>query len=168
MGPLDNSKESNIVTRVILEINYLEKFMLESNSIEGEDYLNPSDIIVAKEVIEKGIKNLKHLQKLHSIITKHLQVSWGGKWRTVNVKVGSYKPPLWQEVPELMLMYWSNFDHMDSWQAHNEFEHIHPFQDFNGRMGRLIWLSKAIKEGYNFRYPFLQKYYYQTLNNFRR
>jgi len=33
---------------------------------------------------------------------------------------------------------------MNSWEAHNKFEAIHPFQDLNGKVGRLIWLSKAI------------------------
>jgi len=152
---------------ILLLLKYnteLEAFMLESNKIEGEYELNPNDLFVAREAY-LGIKDLKHIKRMHHNITAHLKVDWSGKWRTVNVKVGNHKPPDWQEVPELMLRYWSNFDRMDSWQAHNEFEHIHPFQDFNGRMGRLIWLSKAIQEGYRFNIPFLQKYYYQTLSH---
>lgn len=163
----NTNNELDMVSKMILERSNLEKFMLESNSIEGECDLNPNDIKVAKEVTEKGIKSLKHLQKLHGMLTEHLQANWSGRWRTVNVRVGLYKPPPSQEVPELMLQYWRNFSHMNAWQAHNEFEHIHPFVDFNGRMGRLIWLSKAVREGYNFRLSFLQKYYYQTLDNTR-
>jgi len=155
---------------ILLGIHFnteLQAFMLESNSIEGEHSLNPNDLFVAKEAF-LGIKDLKHLKGMHRNITAHLDVAWGGRWRTVNVRVGSYHPPKWQEVPELMLQYWSNFKNMDAWHAHNEFENIHPFQDFNGRMGRLIWLSKAVKEGYKFNIPFLQKYYYQTLDNYQR
>ena len=36
----------------------------------------------------------------------------------------------------------------------------------NPKTGRLIWLHKAIEEGYEFKNTFLQEYYYQTLNKF--
>ena len=145
----------------------IENFMLESNKIEGEYELNPNDMTVAEEACY-GIKDLDHLKDMHGRLTKHLNVGWSGRWRIVNVSVGSYSPPIWKAVPELMLQFFSNYHSMDSWIAHNEFQKIHPFQDFNGRAGRLIWLSKAVKEGrYRFRLPFLQTYYYQTLNHYR-
>lgn len=144
----------------------LENFMLESNKIEREERLNPNDLIVIKKVCDEGIRDLDHLKDLHKIITEHLDVDWSGKWRTVGVSVGSYSPPSWTEVPEMMLQFWNNFDKLDSWEAHNRFESIHPFQDFNGRMGRLIWLSKAMQEGYKFNISFLHLYYYQTLRKY--
>ena len=140
-----------------------EKFMRESNAIEGEDVLNPNDVYVLQRIIKTGIKDLHDILWCHSAITLHLNEKWGGSWRQVNVHVGQYYPPDWRKVPDLMNAFMADWDNMDSWEAHNRFEAIHPFQDFNGRMGRIIWLVKAFGEGYDFSIPFLQKYYYQTL-----
>lgn len=147
-------------------IEDLKKFMLESNKIERKEGLNPNDLVIVDEVCKGGINSLIHLKDIHQRITEHLDIDWGGKWRTIGVSVGSYSPPSWPEIPEMMLQFWNNFDKMDSWETHNRFESIHPFQDFNGRMGRLIWLSKAIHEGYKFNISFLHLYYYQTLRKY--
>jgi Fic family protein len=58
-----------------------------------------------------------------------------------------------------------DWDKMDSYEAHVRFEKIHPFQDGNGRIGRAIWLKKALNEGYDYRISFLHKFYYQTLSH---
>lgn len=144
----------------------LEEFMLLSNKIEGELGLNPNDFKVAKRVYEKGISSLGDILKIHKDLTKHLKVDWSGKWRTCNVRVGSYIAPDWSQVPSLMAQYWDRWDEMDSWTAHNEFVTIHPFVDRNGRISRLIWMSKAIEEGYDFSIPFLHKFYYQSLQHY--
>jgi len=139
-----------------------EIFCLESNRIEGEDRLNPGDE-KAFDFAMQGIETLDDILILHQLLGKHLQKNWVGKWRECNVKVGQHLPPKWKKIPYLMKRYIEVFPYCNSYQAHNDFELIHPFQDLNGRVGRLIWLSKAVEEGYNFSIPFLQKYYYQTL-----
>lgn len=144
----------------------LEEFMLLSNKIEGELGLNPNDFKVSKRVYEKGINSLSDILEIHKDLTKHLKVDWSGKWRTCNVRVGNYIAPDWSQVPSLMAKYWDKWNEMDSWTAHNEYQKIHSFRDFNGRVGRLIWLSRAINEGYDFSISFLHSYYYQTLRNY--
>lgn len=139
-----------------------QKFMRESNKIEGEDRLNPNDR-TAFDLALKGIESLKDILLIHEALGSYLHEPWVGEWRECNVRVGSYYPPQFREIPFLMKQFIIDFPDYDSHQAHNHFETIHPFRDLNGRVGRLIWLSKAIKEGYNFSIPFLQKYYYQTL-----
>jgi Fic family protein len=71
-------------------------------------------------------------------------------------------------VPDLMDNFIKVLPILDSWETHNKFEKIHCFTDLNGRVGRLIWLRKAIDEGYNFEIPFLQMYYYQTLQHYEK
>lgn len=149
------------------QIDKYKQFMLESNRIENEDRINPSDI-KAVEFALKGINKLSDILELHRLLGEYLNKDWVGKFRTCDVRVGSYAPPSYYIVPDLMQKYWNRFDWMDSWEAHTEFERIHPFRDLNGRTGRLIWLSKAIKGEYDFSISFLQAYYYQTLQRYER
>lgn len=142
-----------------------QKFMLESNKIEGEDRLNPGDDC-ALEVACYSIASTFDIRDIHKILTRHLKVNWSGEWRTCQVYVGNHIPCSPEHVANAMEDYMSKWDDMDSWTAHNEFQKIHPFQDFNGRTGRLLWLNKAIDEGYNYNIPFLQMYYYQTLSQY--
>ncbi len=147
-------------------IQKLEQFMTESNIIEGFNGLNPLDSDIAQIIWLEGFKSLKEILGAHQGLTRHLNVDWSGKWRSCNVRVGNYYAPDWTQVPSLMTHYWNQFSHMDSYEAHNRFVKIHPMVDYNGRIARLIWLSKAKNEGYDFSISFLHKYYYQTLQQY--
>lgn len=142
----------------------IKKFMLESNSIEGEKRINPNDIEAVEFLLANNISEHTILHT-HSLLGKYLEKDWVGKYRTCNVTVGSFHPPIHIVVGHLMRKYVTDVTKMNAWTAHNNFETIHPFRDLNGRMGRLIWLKKALEEGYDFSIPFLQAYYYQTLSN---
>jgi len=148
-------------------MNKYKQFMLESNCIEGEDRINPGDINAIEIILAGDLCKIQDILIIHRILGKYLNENWVGRFRRCNVVVGNYKPPQFNLVPYLMRKYFMDFNKMDSWEAHNKFEAIHPFQDLNGRVGRLIWLKKAIDEGYKFQMPFLQMYYYQTLNRQR-
>lgn len=152
----------NYLKDLIKEEKYT-RFMRESNHIEGEDGLNPHDLEAVRFAL-KRIKTITDILELHRILTQHLNVSWSGKFRQIDIYIGQKEMPKYYHVNELMAQFVKQIKTFDSWEAHNRFEAIHPFEDFNGRTGRLIWLSKAVNEGYKFDLPFLHKYYYQTLS----
>jgi Fic family protein len=147
------------------KVDQYKKFMLESNNIEGENEIHPRDIEAVEYVVNVGIENVDDLLILHKMIGEYLEEGWVGNWRNCQVYIGDHVPPPAYLVPSLMMDFMNRFHEYNSWEAHNRFETIHPFRDLNGRMGRLIWLSKALDEGYKFQIPFLQMYYYQTLQH---
>jgi Fic family protein len=162
-------KAVSILRRGKAKMSNWQKFMLESNRIEGEDRLNPGDedaFFFATNT--ESIWYVEDILLLHQYLGSYLKRDWVGKWRNCGVRVGNYIPPKAEEVPNLMADYAINLTSMNSFEAHNEFEYIHPFRDLNGRVGRLIWLSKAVNEGYDFSIPFLQKYYYQALAHYNQ
>lgn len=132
----------------------LTRFMIESNAIEGKTGLNPNDLSAAVRFLARRMMETSLLE-CHASLAKHLDVDWAGKWRTSNVRVGEYFAPDHAAVPELMRGYFRRLKEMDAYEAHCTFEKIHPFRDLNGRTGRLIWLHKAIDEGYTGRIGFL-------------
>lgn len=85
---------------------------------------------------------------------------WAGKWRTTEVTVGQLHPPLPQLIIQAMYQFIDNlnykisiantrFEHIDSLVfAHYEFIRIHPFNNGNGRTGRILMNIIAMKFGY--------------------
>lgn len=82
---------------------------------------------------------------------------WAGKFRTIDVAVGEYEPPRYSRVPELVRILCDDLTerlkHLPSSQNEEAFlgeiisllawfQHrlvwIHPFQDYNGRIARLL------------------------------
>ena len=131
--------------------------------IEGKRVLgNPNEIKEVKNSIQAYDLLLslnpykeKDLLKAHKLMMQDL-VERNGKYRTDGVgifdgeKVVHMAPPA-NRVPELMgdLFEWLNTSDVHplikSCVFHYEFEFIHPFQDGNGRMGRL-WQTVILKE----------------------
>jgi len=143
-------------------MGHIEKytgFMLESNKIEGEPRLNPNDLDVMDYVINNGIHTEEDLHKVWNELTEHTGMEVG--YRRHDVRVGRHIPPGYHEVQGRMDNFFRMLPELTPFEAHNLYECIHPFEDFNGRTGRLIWLSKM--DPWSFSIPFLQMYYYQAL-----
>ena len=99
------------------------------------------------------------LLKIHHIAFTELY-DWAGSWRTTIVTVGQLTPPEPSKVLQLMYQFIDNLnfkirkastqkDHIDCLTfAHYEFIHIHPFNNGNGRTGRILMNIIALKFGY--------------------
>lgn len=169
----------NIMAKFIEE--QIEEFMRESNKIEGETdgkgngLLHENDLRAAVTFLHAPKITERALLNLHAALAKPkldaglMQLNWCGQWRCLDVRVGKYIPPEHQHVAGLMRQFFRNVENMTAYEAHNNFEAIHPFVDLNGRVGRLLWLWKKYNiDGFRFGLSFLHAYYYDSLNHFEK
>jgi cell filamentation protein len=99
------------------------------------------------------------LLEIHKIAFSELY-DWAGTWRTTTVTVGQLTPPDPSKVLQLIYQFIDNLnfkirnaetvqDHIDCLTfAHYEFIRIHPFNNGNGRTGRILMNIVALKFGY--------------------
>ncbi|KOS04963.1 hypothetical protein AM493_02095 [Flavobacterium akiainvivens] len=85
---------------------------------------------------------------------------WAGKWRKISVQAGQLQLPEPHRIPNLMYQFLDNLnykinivksrqDHIDCIVfAHYQFVIIHPFNNGNGRLGRILMNLVALKLGY--------------------
>ncbi|WP_441946980.1 Fic family protein [Nitrospira tepida] len=103
---------------------------------------NPDQIVITSE----------WLCIRHKRLAGHLYPDWAGRFRDVNVQVGSHNPPPFYEVPIHMRTFCDDLAErlrhdpgatvrraaeFLAW-ADWRFQWIHPFKDFNGRIGRVL------------------------------
>ena len=176
---IEGSKLSEDQTRLIFETNTIDM----GDSIPVDDILETVHhfraidycIDIAEESLTEDI-----IKKLHYIIkhdTKDSTLSWfavGDYKKRANVVGGreTTKPSeVSKSMKELLETYNAkeNIKIEDIIELHAEFEYIHPFQDGNGRVGRLVVLKECLK---NNLIPFIiedskKGFYYRGLSEWR-
>ncbi|MFP9191210.1 Fic family protein [Natrialbaceae archaeon A-CW1-1] len=122
----------------------IEAYLQESNAIEGvydESALDAS--VEAWEYISQQ-EDLTHdvVKTGHRILLEDRQPNIAGTYREIQVYIGDSVPPPPVVVKSEMerLLNWKPLDPLEAIEWHVAFEQIHPFQDGNGRVGRLLYL----------------------------
>lgn len=122
----------------------IEEYLRESNAIEGVH--DEAALSQAKEAWEylKTQDTLTHetLKRVHELLLCNRQPDIAGEYRNVNVYVGNDTPPSPGALDKYMekLLTIEVDSALAALQWHVKFEKIHPFEDGNGRVGRLVYL----------------------------
>lgn len=163
-------------TRYIFETNTIgveNEVLNVDDVIETSNHFRCIDLIIdhaASTLSEYFIKKLNHILKTS---TSDSRKDWFavGEYKRLPNEVGGMQTSLPEEVADKMKALLSDYNAVpkktldDILDFHVRFERIHPFQDGNGRVGRLIMFKECLK--YNI-VPFiieenLKLFYYRGL-----
>lgn len=176
---IEGSRLSEDQTRLIFETNTIDvgDGVPVDDILETVHHFRAIDYVIdtAEEVLTEEI--IKHLHYILKHDTKDSTLSWfavGDYKKRANVVGGrdTAKPSeVHARMKELLEEYNAkeNVTVEDIIALHAEFEHIHPFQDGNGRVGRLIALKECLRHNV---IPFIiedsrKNFYYRGLQEWR-
>ena len=173
---MEGSRLTHDQTRFIFETNTIG---IENEVVNVDDIIETTNHFRCIDMIIDHIKtelNEKFIKELHFILksgTSDSKKDWFavGDYKKFPNEVGNMKTPLPEEVDNLMKDLLKEYNSKkektfeDILDFHVQFERIHPFQDGNGRIGRLIMFKECLK--YNI-VPFiiednLKMFYYRGL-----
>lgn len=141
------------------------RLIFETRTIDVGDGVSVDDIIETSNhfraidyVIDKALEPLSEdiIKRLHQLLkqgTKDSSLEWFavGDYKKRANTVGGRETCKPSEVPEAMAKLVEGYNSKsditidDIIEFHADFEHIHPFQDGNGRVGRLIALKECLR-----------------------
>ena len=152
---IEGSKLSEDQTRLIFETNTIvaEEGVPVDDIIETANHFRAIDYIIdlAEEPLTEDI--IKELHKILKTGTKDSHLSWFnvGEYKARANVVGGQEttPPskVAGEIKKLLIAYKqiSDMSIENIIKFHHDFEKIHPFQDGNGRVGRLIAFKECLR-----------------------
>ncbi|WP_370773313.1 Fic family protein [Faecalibacillus intestinalis] len=173
---MEGSRLTHDQTRFIFETNTIG---IENEVVNVDDIIETTNHFRCIDMIIDHVKtelNEKFIKELHFILksgTSDSKKDWFavGDYKKFPNEVRNMKTPLPEEVDNLMKDLLKEYNSKkektfeDILDFHVQFERIHPFQDGNGRIGRLIMFKECLK--YNI-IPFiiednLKIFYYRGL-----
>lgn len=178
---IEGSRLTPEQTRYIFETNTIglnEGVVNVDDIVETANHFRCVDIVVenARASLTEGF-----LKRLHGVLkggTSDSRLRWFavGDYKRLPNEVGGRDTSLPEEVPSLMktlvLEYEAKVSKSfeDILDFHVRFERIHPFQDGNGRVGRLVMFKECLRNNI---VPFiiedyLKSFYYRGLNEWGR
>ena len=166
------------------------RLIFETRTIDVGDGVSVDDIIETSNhfraidyVIDNALEPLSEdiIKRLHQLLkqgTKDSSLEWFavGDYKKRANTIGGRETCKPSEVPEAMAKLVEKYNSKsditidDIIEFHADFEHIHPFQDGNGRVGRLIALKECLRFDV---VPFIiedskKAFYYRGLENWNR
>lgn len=173
---IEGSSLTHEQTRYIFETNTID---VENGSLNVDDVIEKANHFRLVSLIIDNAKSTltqEFIKKLHLLLkngTSDSRKDWFavGDYKKLPNEVGGMNTTLPEEVPEKMKELLDEYNAKeeksldDVLDFHVKFEKIHPFQDGNGRVGRLIMFKECLK--YNI-IPFIieddmKMFYYRGL-----
>jgi Fic family protein len=177
---IEGSKLTEEQTRYIFETRTIG--FKDEEAVPVDDIIETSNHFVAFDYMLDTLNNqlsCELIKKVHSILktgTSDVQKSWlaVGDWKKLANEVGGMQTTKPENVETEMqeLNNWYNSINEikleNIIEYHYRFEKIHPFQDGNGRVGRLIMFRECLKSNI---IPFIiderhKQFYYRGLREF--
>ena len=178
---IEGSRLSKEQTRYIFETNTIgvtEGAVMVDDIIETTNHFRCIDIIIdrATETLTEGL--IKQLHKVLKSGTSDAEKNWFavGEYKQLPNEVGGMETVAPNQVGRAIRTLLKRYREKerisfeDILDFHYRFEAIHPFQDGNGRVGRLIMFKECLRHGI---VPFiitdeLKMYYYRGLREWNR
>lgn len=144
-------------------LTYAETYAILYNDnsfkIQGKEPREIYEAINHKKALELVFKNLqgndafdeRFIKKLNETINKDIKDTEGYRTVQVFIRGSEHIPPEPEKIPNLMTYFVYNYNHDEEdiftkiARYHIEFERIHPFEDGNGRTGRLLLNYELLK-----------------------
>ncbi len=178
---MEGSRLTHDQTRYIFETNTIgmeNEIINVDDVIETANHFRCIDLIIDNA---KAVLTEKFIRELHLVLkngTADSRKEWFavGEYKKLPNEVGGMETALPEEVPDKMKALLAAYNAKevitleDILEFHVKFERIHPFQDGNGRVGRLIMFKECLKHNI---VPFiiedrLKLYYYRGVKEWNR